>query len=78
MRREQAGTIMSGDFGPRSDLARVRAVSDDGRRLYLEYRNGQIATVDGEKAFRPSGHKRLIDSISWPMVVTAMDKVLLR
>ena len=46
MRREQAGTIMSGDFGPRSDLARVRAVSDDGRRLYLEYRHGQIATVD--------------------------------
>ncbi len=32
-------------------VARVRAVTCDGCRLYLEYRNGQIATVDSDKPF---------------------------
>jgi len=33
-------------FGSRSDLARVRSSADNGRHLVLEFRNGQVATVD--------------------------------
>ena len=34
------------DISARSDVARIRAVSDDGHRLYLQYPSGQTATVD--------------------------------
>lgn len=37
---------MEPDFGPKSELARVQAVSDDKCRVYLEFRNGQTATMD--------------------------------
>ena len=32
-------------------VARVRAVVDNGRRLYLDFRNGLTATVDGQEPF---------------------------
>jgi transitional endoplasmic reticulum ATPase len=32
-------------------VARVKAVNNDGHRLYLEYPNGQIANVDSENVF---------------------------
>jgi hypothetical protein len=38
--------LMYEELGARSDKARVRAVSEEGRRLYLEYPSGQVATVD--------------------------------
>ncbi len=34
------------ELGPSGSLARVRAVTDGGRRIYLELRNGATATVD--------------------------------
>ncbi len=34
-----------------SNIARVRTVQLDGRRLYIEFRNGQIATVDRDEPF---------------------------
>jgi transitional endoplasmic reticulum ATPase len=36
-----------GDISDLSRVARVRAIDDDIVRLYLEYRNGMFATVDG-------------------------------
>lgn len=36
---------------PRGDIARIRAVADDGRRLHLEYPSGQSATVDSGEPF---------------------------
>lgn len=36
-----------GDIGDLSRVARVRAIDHDNARLYLEYRNGMFATVDG-------------------------------
>ena len=33
-------------MGQRSDVARVRAISEDGHRLHLEFPSGQSATVD--------------------------------
>jgi transitional endoplasmic reticulum ATPase len=33
-------------------VARVRAVMDNGRRLYLDFRNGQTATVDSQEPFK--------------------------
>lgn len=38
-------------ISPVSTVARVRAVGHDGRRLYLELRNGKTATVDREEPF---------------------------
>lgn len=37
--------------GPLGSLARIRSVSDGGRRLYLEFRNGTIGTADSESAW---------------------------
>lgn len=39
------------DIGPLSSVARVRSVSVDRRRLFLEFRNGLIGTVDAEDPF---------------------------
>lgn len=34
------------DISARCDVARIRAVSEDGHRIYLQYPSGQTATVD--------------------------------
>ena len=38
-------------LGAFSTVARVRAIDNNGRRLYLDLRNGQTATVDGQNPF---------------------------
>ena len=42
---------MSIEIGPQGDLARVRWLSPDRRRLHLDYRNGQTANVDATEPF---------------------------
>lgn len=39
------------EMGAFSNVARVRAIDKDGCRLYLEFRNGLTATVDGTNSF---------------------------
>lgn len=41
----------SPEIGPRSDIARVLAVTDEGRCLYLEFRNGQSGTARSDSPF---------------------------
>lgn len=51
------------EMSPPSLIARVRTVSSDGRRLYLETRNGQVFTVDGQWPFEyPIGSVVLVRS----------------
>jgi hypothetical protein len=38
-------------FEQLGNVARVRAIDSDGCRLYLEYTNGFLATVDSEEPF---------------------------
>jgi hypothetical protein len=42
---------MSGEFGPPSYIASVRATADHGRQLFLEYRNGLAVTVYRDEPF---------------------------
>jgi hypothetical protein len=42
---------MEAQIGPRSQVARIRHVSDDGRQLHLEFPSGQSATVDAQQPF---------------------------
>jgi hypothetical protein len=37
---------MEGSVSPRSHVARVRKIADEGCRLYIEYSSGMTATVD--------------------------------
>lgn len=39
------------EMGPKSMVARVRSVTSDGRRLYLEFPDRQFATVDADTPF---------------------------
>ena len=41
---------MTLEIGPAGDLYRVRGASEDGQRVFIETRNGQIATVDSDVA----------------------------
>ncbi|HSS31938.1 MAG TPA: AAA family ATPase [Solirubrobacterales bacterium] len=38
-------------IGPKVDVARITAITDDGLRIYLQYRNGQTADVTREVPF---------------------------
>jgi transitional endoplasmic reticulum ATPase len=44
---------MDAQISPRSNVARIKHVGDDGWTLYLEFPNGQTATASGDFAFNP-------------------------
>lgn len=45
---------MEGSVSPRSHVARVRKVADEGCRLYIEYPSGMTATVDSATPYELS------------------------
>ncbi|KAA0234618.1 MAG: hypothetical protein JJLCMIEE_03090 [Acidimicrobiales bacterium] len=44
-------SLFSMEIGPSGPLARISAISEDGRRLFLEFRNGTSGSADGSEPF---------------------------
>jgi hypothetical protein len=42
---------METKVGPKVDVARITAITEDGLRIYLRYRNGQTADVTRDVPF---------------------------